>query len=286
MKIDYKFYASLLDSYSYYLGNESDDAFREFLNKLNRVPYTSEAAEKGIALNEMVDEMASGSLYPAKHKDGTYRFKGFEFSCDVIDYLVDTYRGAFAQQYTQGILETKKGNVLLYGFVDEILPGETHDIKGTGDYEYPSFLNGWQKIVYPFCLEQEGIHCTDFTYMITDYDAVYREDYRYVPERDIPKLILICEDLIDFIETHRKRILDKKLFAQDLPKEPKKEAVYVRLMVDQYSAFKKKGASTNTLYGLKGEKVEVLSDRGNVLIVKGALGAFPVSTNETLPIKE
>lgn len=284
MKVQYKFYATLLDSFAWYLSSESDDAFKEFIGKLNGVKTRSEAADKGIALNTMVDEVASGALYPARQKDGHYRYQGYEFACDVVDYMASTYRGAFSQHYTEAVLETRKGNVLLYGFVDEILPGETHDIKGTGEYEYPSYLHGWQKIVYPFCLEQQGIHCPDFTYMITDYDAVYREDYRYDPERDIPKLVLFCEELIDFIETHRKRILNKKLFALDPPKAPKKPSVYVRLMLDQISAFNKKGTNDRTQYAKQGEKVEVLSDHGNVLIVDGANGPFPVKKSETISI--
>lgn len=281
MEVQYKFYATLLDAFCWYLGSESDDAFREFINKLNRVPYRSDAADKGIALNELVDGLASGTVYPAK-KDGEYRYNGQEFSCEVVDWLADYYRGGFSQQYTEGILETKKGKVLLYGFVDEILPGETHDIKGTGDYEYPSFLNHWQKVVYPFCLAQQGIHCPDFTYMITDYETVYREDYRYEPERDIPRLILICEELIDFVETHRRKILDRKIFGFEEPKKP--DPVYAILNLDQYSAFNKKGTSTKRLYGKKGEKVEVVSQSGDVLIVRGAECAFPVRIEETVSI--
>lgn len=223
MEVQYKFYGTLLDAFSYYLKSDSDEAFQEFINKLNRVPFESEPARKGTALNDLVDERAAGTVNHYLDIDGYYHFRGFKFSAKVIDYLVGYYTGAIAQLFTQGVLDTRKGKVLLYGYIDELLPGEVHDIKGTGSYAYPKFLNYWQKLVYPFCLAKEGVDCPDFTYMITDYEQIYREDYRFRPERDIPKLANICEELIDFIENHRLLITDKKLFALEDPSGPKKQ---------------------------------------------------------------
>lgn len=43
-KPDFKFYATLLDSFARYQNSESDNAERELIDKINRVPITDPAA--------------------------------------------------------------------------------------------------------------------------------------------------------------------------------------------------------------------------------------------------
>lgn len=213
-KVAYKFYATLLDSFSWYLKSEREEAFQEFIDKLNRVPFSSEAAEKGTAFNELVDEINAGSRYQVSEK-GMIEYNGFKFKEPVVAHFVERYRQATPQVHTEGVLETARGPVLLYGYIDELEAGQAHDIKCTGKYNFPKFLHNWQHLVYPFCLQQQGVPSEYFTYEITDYSNLYREEYQFKRERDMVKLQGHCEHLIDFIETHRHLITDRKLFALD-----------------------------------------------------------------------
>ncbi len=52
--------------------------------------------------------------------------------------------------------------------------------------------------------------------------------------------------------------------------------MYVRLTQNIYSNFKA-DKKTNALYGSAGERVKVISDNPDVLIVEGKSGRFPVN---------
>lgn len=207
MEIKYRFYATLLDSYQYYLTSEQDEAFQDFINKINRVPFTSEAAEKGTAFNEIVDDK---NLIKLVGKD--IRYKGFAFKASLINDFKDYFKGAISQVYTSTTLETNKGLIELYGYADKVLQDTCFDIKTTGRYEFPKFISGWQHKVYPFCFNRNNIFVDKFEYTVTDFNNFYKETYFYNPERDIAAIKGICESLVDFIELHRDLITDKKIF--------------------------------------------------------------------------
>lgn len=241
--VQYKFYATLLDAFAWYLSDEREEAFQEFINKLNRVPFTSEAAAKGTAFNELVDKIKNGQLIPTD-KLGTaiiphagkmpvpvivsdkgeieYPAQGFvfKFKWSTVERFVNMFEGAQDQVYVEAVLPTAKGNVMLYGYIDEVPQGgRMSDIKCTGSYEFPKFLHNWQHVVYPYCMLQHGIEMPLFSYDITDYNNFYKEEYVFAGVKDTQRLAFFCERLIDFIESQRHLITDKKLFAQDVPKE-------------------------------------------------------------------
>lgn len=225
--VKYKFYATLLDSFQYYLSKVDDDnAFQEFIDRLNKKPFVSEAASKGTAFNDLVDKVISGRvrlqdfprdkkgdvLYHHKERDGhEYEFK---FKPEIIEAMAIHLGNAVPQKYTQAVLPTHRGDVLLYGFADEILMNRVTDIKTTSRYDFPKYLNAWQSKVYPYCLNAEGIYVDTFEYLITDFRNIYIEEYPYNPQRDIVELQRFSEQLIDFIETHRELIITPKLYAQ------------------------------------------------------------------------
>ncbi|HRS68433.1 MAG TPA: HNH endonuclease [Paludibacteraceae bacterium] len=223
LKPNYKFYATLLDSFTRYLNSDSDEALQELLNKINRVPFTSEAAEKGTAFNELVDllkkvdtGLPENVLLITKRDVEQYYYKGFDFKKHVVDGFVDRYKWAKDQVFAEAILPTSKGNVLVYGFIDEVLPGGLMtDIKCTSKYDFPKYLQNWQHIVYCFCMHENGIPAPYFIYDVTDYSNNYEESYMYNPDKDIPRLVEVCEKLIDFIELQKENITDKKIFALD-----------------------------------------------------------------------
>ena len=153
MQVNYRFYATLLDSFQYYLGRVDDDnAFQDFIDRLNRKPFYSEAAAKGTAFNDLVDLIISGKLR------------------------------------IEDLPKDKRGNVALYGYVDEILKYKVVDIKTTGRYVFPKYLNAWQSKIYPYCLNENGVYVNTFEYLITDFRNVYIEEYPYKPENDIVEM--------------------------------------------------------------------------------------------------
>ncbi|PRY51498.1 hypothetical protein B0I27_10783 [Arcticibacter pallidicorallinus] len=234
----YKFYATLLDAFHYYLHSEAEDAFAEFINKINRVPFSSEKAEKGTAFNDLVDLVAAGKLsdaindglvvpqvvrkvevYTYKHKDRQGNPWSFDFKQHLVHQFAARYENAVPQLLTEGYFETSKGTVLLYGYIDELEGDVVSDIKTTTKYEFPKFLYNYQHIVYPFTLNQQGIPVTQFVYDVTDFNNTYREDYIYNPERDLKRLHSHVVHLIDFLEINRHLITDKKVFAMDIEEE-------------------------------------------------------------------
>jgi hypothetical protein len=250
-KIKYNLYATLLDSYDGYLNSDiiyneyygfsdspqyTEDEFHEkqrlaLIDRINRVPFDSEKADRGTAFNEAVDclilhkksdkmelvsDIGMGFIY-AEYNNRTHRFP-----IALCREFADYYRGATPQVLTEGILPTRHGDVLLYGYIDELLPTSVHDIKTTEKYTAGKFKSHWQHMVYPYCLNAEGNHVYDFEYNIAVLNEnkhnytyeTFTEYYNYVPEVDIPRLTAHVEGLIELIERHREVITDKKIFNQ------------------------------------------------------------------------
>lgn len=232
MQPNYKFYPTLLDAFQYYLNSEQESAFEEFINKLNRVPFTSEAAEKGTAFNDLIDTVIIAfrdndvdfiQSYNEIGEDDKIQWKGFEFKKKIVHQFYYSLKYSYPQVFVKATLPTSKGLVLLYGYIDNTRFGSPVDIKTTGKYEFPKYLANWQHIVYPYCLihghgVQPEAACL-FSYEVTDFNNIYKEDYMYDEERDLKRLVSHVEHLISFIEQHRHLITDKKLFALDEPKE-------------------------------------------------------------------
>ena len=196
-KVSYKFYATLLDGYQDYL--RSSEIYQEYLgfsenpskteaefeveqlqgliDRINRVPFDSEAADKGTAFKEVVDclilncktDRADMEIMSDRDKGVivvTFKDRKFTFPITLCREFADYYKGAVPQVYTEAVLSTRYGDVLLYGYIDELMPTCVHDIKTTGKYSVGKYLHHWQHIVYPFALQQEGNDISDFEYNI------------------------------------------------------------------------------------------------------------------------
>lgn len=249
MKIDYRFYATLLDSFQSYLDSDiiyekywgfsenpqyTETEFRQkqfddLINRINRVPCDSEVADRGTAFNEVIDciilKQDSGKVKVTRLRDEAGKLQGlrtvyngrtFDFPISVVREFSNYYQGALPQQFIQGVLPTAVGNVVLYGYIDYIMPFCTHDLKTTGRYAVGNYKRHWQHIVYPYCLEQNGCNVPDFEYNVleigkTTYNT-FTESYAYRSERDVPKLESHCEDLIRFLNDNKHLITDKKIF--------------------------------------------------------------------------
>lgn len=239
MRPKFKFYATLLDAFSNYLRSDAiyerywgfsenpphtpeefkEQQFQSLIDTINRVPFDSEAADRGTCFNEIVDalienrkpngvevERVDGVLYRASYNERT-----FDFPIALCLEFANYYKGALTQQRVEAILPTCFGEVLVYGVIDELMPLSIHDIKTTGNYYVGKFKDHWQHIVYPYCLMRNGGDVRLFEYNITDFKNTYTESYTFVPERDIPILTDHCEEFIRFLNDNRDLITDKKI---------------------------------------------------------------------------
>lgn len=220
------------------------------LDTINRVPFDSEDADRGTVFNEIVDclidnkasdKMVIERVYEQIPLDtsvthamppkvigikATYREREYEFPIAMCREFANYFKGATTQVLTEGTLSTCYGDVLLYGYIDELMPLSVHDIKMTKRYSVGKFRNNWQHLVYPFCLNQQGNHINDFEYNVAHINILksgffytsHTEHYAYVAERDIPRLKAHVEGLIEFLEEHKDVITDKKIFNRHLEK--------------------------------------------------------------------
>jgi len=238
----YRIYATLLDGFQDYLDCDKNYAkyhadpdspycpsyvyyeetkLNELIDRINRVPIQSEAADRGTAFNEVVDCLISDRL-SAKcpfYEDKSFgyfvaRYKGrdFAFKERICREFANYYQGAQSQVYTSAPLMTQFGEVELYGYIDELMPFSVHDIKTTKHYEAFKFRNHWQHRVYPYCLQYNGNKVQYFEYNVTDFNDTFTERYDCHPETDIPALREHVEWFIRFLESYRDRITDKKIF--------------------------------------------------------------------------
>jgi hypothetical protein len=282
MQPNYKMYPTLIDSFQRYLSSEDDEAFQQFIDKVNRVPFHSEAAEKGTKFNELIDYIIAESReeysefmvkYAALGDKDDVVFENYKFKKKVVDQIYQQLKYSITQVFTQAYLETRYGTVLLYGYIDNLLFGSPKDIKCTSKYEFPKFLHNWQHIIYPYCLiHGDGVMpdaASMFAYEVCDYSNTYREEYIYDEERDLPKLKAMVERLIEFLEQHKDKITDLKVFA----KEPPPAKTYLLL--------KDVNGGKGEQYGLRSQKVKMIADHGDVMIVEGPNGnKFSVSVKD------
>lgn len=270
-EIKYKFYATLLDAFQNYLDSDiiyekywgfseeppctseefQEKQFQSLIDRINRVPCESDAADKGTAFNEVIDCMVlnrrsdkikvermykikvDGLIDPANGKviggdvtetnelaglNVTYKEKTFYFPISLVREFANYYKGAVPQVYVEAELETMFGNVLLYGYIDYSMPFCTHDLKTTSQYSVGKFKRNWQHIVYPYALVKSGSNVMDFEYNVAEigksYYRTYTESYSFSEERDIPRLMIHCEDFIRFLNDNKSLITDKKIFNQ------------------------------------------------------------------------
>lgn len=248
-QVEYKFYATLLDGFQNYIDSDviwerywgysenpphtpeqfREQQFQSLIDRINRVPFESEAATRGTAFNEVIDCMIlhrnSDKVKIVKVRDESGKITGlnaslnertFYFPLALVREVADYYQGGLPQQYIQAVLPTIFGDVLLYGYIDYCMPFCTHDLKTTGQYAVGNYKNHWQHIVYPYALMKNGCNVPDFEYNVVElgktYYRTYTESYSFVAERDIPRLTQHCEDFIRFLQTNRDLITDKKIF--------------------------------------------------------------------------
>lgn len=249
-QLKYKFYATILDSFWGYLNSDvvwekywgwsenpphtpeqfHELQFQELIDRINRKPFDSEAADKGTAFNELVDALIENrkpnKMNVERNAENTcytvvYNNRTFVFPISLCREFVDYFKGALTQIRVEAILPTAYGNVLVYGLIDELMPTTVHDIKTTGSYTVGKFKDHHQHLVYLYCLNKNGIPIKDFEYNIVEFGkngnvvGTYTELYNYNPDAYMPKLTSICEEFICFLNENKDLITDLKIFGKD-----------------------------------------------------------------------
>lgn len=257
----YRIYPSLLDSFQDYLDAEilwdqfygsseepeksvaefEEKQYQELLDRINRVPFTSEAASRGTCLNEIVDLINGATdaredvAVKSLKLDGAQliaaaqgRFMFF-FDAGFCKELAARYKGAVQQAFLSAILPTAYGPVELYGYADEILRDMIFDIKTTSRYDFGKYERHWQRHVYPYCAIETGAmeRVTGFEYTAVKLSGgttrtplltgdIIPEFYAYDHGQSRQLLQGICERFIEFLEANRPRITDFKIFGGDV----------------------------------------------------------------------
>lgn len=274
MQPKYRFYATILDAFWGYLNSDviwdkywgwsenpphtpeefHELQFQELINRINRVPFDNEKADRGTAFNEVIDCMVENRksemmkiervykverfgacdevgkpLYYDEEQTNEvvalkaiYNNREFTFPISICREFANYFKGALTQQRVEAILPTRFGDVLVYGFIDELMPSTVHDIKTTGQYTFGKFKSHFQHLVYPYALIQNCNDIRTFEYNILEFSKAgypvdtYTETYVFVPERDVPILTNHCEEFIRFLEENRGFITDLKIFGLDV----------------------------------------------------------------------
>lgn len=200
---EYRFYPSLLDAYKWYQASEQDEAEQELINKINRVPFQSDAADKGTWFNELIDTSLKGL-----EKHGECYLTGCALQ------LAERLQGAAKQVFTSTTLDVDGKIVELYGYIDYVKEDRVIDLKTTKSYELGKYKDSLQLHFYPFSLINEGNDINYFEFLVCDFNNVYTESYKVDYEASKAILMDACRELIRFIEIKKHLVTDKKIFAQ------------------------------------------------------------------------
>ena len=268
---NYKIYPSLLDKFETYLrADEEAESFfnidnetgeykrspeeveaelkQSLIDTINRVPFDSEAADKGTAFNEIIDcyihheghipsERAPYVITSDRENNIiSVAFPATDLSPERLFHFDRAwcleqsryFEGALSQVFVSAILSTQYGDVELYGYVDEIVRDVVYDIKTTKSYHFGKYEHGWQRHVYPYCLITSGMMDSVKAFEYTAFalkggtsriplisGVRQPEYYTYNHEQSVKLLTAHVERFIEFLEANRALITDKKIFAED-----------------------------------------------------------------------
>ncbi|MER3499813.1 MAG: hypothetical protein C4308_14935 [Chitinophagaceae bacterium] len=222
MDYNYKIYPSLLDSYLRYLNNgdfkEDEVAKKELIDRINRVEIfpLPQPILIGKELQRLVSDFARKKEEALKYPEEVI-IEGKSVRTNLIRELAGRVKGSLFEVYLESNLETKFGNVLLYGYADYVKHNMIIDLKYVQSYDIGKYYNYTQRLVYPYCLS--NLHIEYFEYLATDLRSIYPETYVFEKEMHTNVLRGIVESFIGFLNDHRELITDKKIFGGENEKE-------------------------------------------------------------------
>ena len=224
----YKIYPTLIDNYNYYMVSEMSD--KEMIDRINRVetPVT-DAQIKGKGLNNLVDAMLQGykptiiesrqayvwvepiqkitDLFYDAEKPDTITL---EFDIKIVDEIVCKLKGATIQAYSEAIISTDYGDVLLYGYQDYLIRDKIIDLKTTSRYDFPKYYNAFQHKCYLYTMRESGNYINLFDYIITDFRHVFIESYNW-HDNMIGEMKAQLSRFLGFVESNISVIHNTKL---------------------------------------------------------------------------
>ncbi len=189
-KIAYRFYPSLLNTYSRFLQGKISE--QELLDRINRVPIPqTEAQYRGVSFEDAV-------------------LKGMgeeQFDAQILQAVRQRLPKPIVK--IQAYCQYQIGDVLIYGFVDVLGKKEAVDLKTTSHYSADRFQQDHQNFYLP-ALYLQGVR--QMRYLITDFVEVYEEIYE--ASADFGGQLEEVYSFKMFLEEHRKQVTDAKIFAK------------------------------------------------------------------------
>ena len=188
MEINYRFYPTLLNTFSRYLhgGNLSEQALLDAINRVSQP--TTAAQQRGTSFEETL-------------------IKGVDeerFDPEILKKVRKLLPRPIVE--TQVYCQWQIGDVLFYGYVDLIGKYKAVDIKTTSSYQPGRFLFNHQNL-YLHALKSKGIKLME--YLITDFTDVYVESYPLT--HPIDRQLEEIQQFKAFIDANRALITDKKI---------------------------------------------------------------------------
>ena len=182
---------TLLDSFAYYLGNESDDARADMLARIRGTGVTTPAMQGGIDFEAAVVSCDAGV---------------YEGDDEAVFEVAERLQGAIWQQH----VEREIAGVVLHGYVDAIIGPRAFDVKTTGKYVFGKYLRNHQHRSYLYCLQPQQIE--QFSYVVNCKGNVYVEDYVWSPtyEEDLKAAIAGFYNYLEVDDEMKAAWLDKQ----------------------------------------------------------------------------
>jgi hypothetical protein len=192
----YRIYPTLLNTFSLYLHEAKNTegqlyvSYEELINRINRVykPPT-EAQQRGVSFEGALLKGDGEEVFPAS----------------ILAQMRAKLPNRFKTQFYTSVVVR---DIEIYGFVDVVAGNRAIDIKTTSSYQPDKFLHNHQNL-YLLGLKRWNIKQLD--YLITDFEEVYTETY-YYDTYDFEPLLNELFQFVDFLETNREQITDKKIF--------------------------------------------------------------------------
>lgn len=260
---DYRIYPSLLDKFQDLLDyeivaeqpwNKSGDDYKltpdemyyqiesELIDMINRVDGEPiEAADRGTAFNEIVDcliekrpcEREDMKIHSTRLTDtqrvivAEINSFTFVYDAEFCKRVAALFPHSLTQYLCEATMQTSRGAVLLYGYIDEWVGRRLFDIKTTGYYQFGKFERKWQRHLYPWCVVESGMatEIESFEYTVVVFPKnqfvlsgeIYPEVYTYNHKQSGMLLRNHVEAFIDWLESRRRFITNPRIFGGILP---------------------------------------------------------------------
>lgn len=191
----YQITPTILDKFNTFDTFRTDESFNELIDKLNGVKteMTNRVIE-GITLNNLIDSNLKNEVV-------NYELDGYEFKHEVINELTEILKGSQIQKFVECFVNINGVNVRLYGVTDYVKASNVIDLKSTEKYKLNKYKFYSQRHIYPLCFPTNSIR--KFTYLVTDFQSVMKEDYFFSRRESLAYLNERIPLLIEFIESNR-----------------------------------------------------------------------------------